>query len=196
MAPKVHFGRPGPNIITLPLHGVLYLRRVLRLRQPQSQPSSAQQGRVGLIASLRFTALAYDRNRLAAKVLKNVSRGYLVLSDRYPSCNIGRMDSPKLDPAKAGTALTRLLARTEHNLYRNMLRPDLLIQFTVSEVVALERNRARDKSFKESDAEIVQRLKESQGLIFQATKNETYLNDCDSETAVSDVTRMIWQIIA
>lgn len=193
---QVHFGRPPPTFMTFFLHALLAIRRrylaitVRRGRAPAVIPSN-----ITILAALRYVALAYDRNRLAASVLRDLSKGYLVFSDRYPSMTVGRMDSPRIDIARANNKWIKYLSTIESRLYQNIAPVDLLIEFKVSEEIALNRNSMRIKDFKETDEEIINRLRDNKELSFRAGKHIFYHNDGTPEEAVDELFFRIWEIL-
>lgn len=191
----VHFGRPPANLLTAPLHGILALRRRIKGSGDGMPLTTPDPAKLGLIAAVRYVALAYDRNKLARRVMRDLCRGYLVLSDRFPSQNIGKMDSPKLDPNRSKSELIRRLAIIEHRYYDAMIQPNMLIEFSVSEDIAIARNRTRIKDFKETDAEIIQRLRDNTGLSFRADIHIVFENNEDVCTAIQKLFYQIWTSI-
>lgn len=192
---RVHFGRPPPTLLTMPVHGALMLRRRLRARSVSPAPVELDPAQHGAITALRYLALAYDRNRLGRRVMRYLCRGYIVLSDRLPSRDIGKMDSPKLDPLRSSTAFVRRMAILEHRLYEGIIPPNMLIEFSVSEAQALERNRGRDKKFKETDEEIISRHRSNSGLTFDADLKVNFENDADVYSAIRRLFFRIWPIL-
>jgi len=194
---QVHFGRPPPTFLTAPLHLLLGIRRRIASGRALSMapPAAETSSRTGLLFALRSVALAYDRNRLAASVLRDLAKGYLVFSYRYPSLEVGRMDSPRLDPTNAPSAFLRLLARIEHQLYDAIAPVDLLFEFVVSEETAVSRNQNREKCYKESDSEILTRLRTNTGLRFRASQHVVFHNNGTVEEAIDELFYRIWGIL-
>jgi ribose 1,5-bisphosphokinase PhnN len=87
------------------------------------------------------------------------------------------------------------MAILEAQLYETTIPLNLLVEFSVSEEVAVARNRARDKSFKETDSEIIQRLHNNKDLVFRTDVHHVFENNADVETAVQHLFLEIWDTI-
>jgi thymidylate kinase len=101
--------------------------------------------------------IAWDRRSLARRVHRLAANGAVVLCDRYPSPQVGAMDSARLSPDAARGALRRRAAAWEQALYRQIPRPTLVVQLSVPVDVAVRRNRDRVKDGKESDDYVIHR---------------------------------------
>ena len=191
----LHFGQPAPSVLTLLVHVMLWFRRAIYSFRPNKTTDfsgASKKKNVSLIFALRYLALAYDRNRVGRKALAYVNRGFLVIADRYPSNNLGEMDSPKLDPELAGNWWFRQMAYMENRLYHSILESDLLIRVKVSRQTAMARNAARVKNHKETDQEIVERHTAFNKLSFNAKKQLIFENEGSLETAANTLFFAIW----
>jgi len=115
--------------------------------------------RYGVMASTRSAVLAYLRCREAKKAVRLIKKGFVVVSDRWPSLINGKMDGPKLQDSSFDRKqlFQRLMQRIEHYYYSKIPKADVVILLSVSLDSALRRNSERDKKFKETNAEIVER---------------------------------------
>lgn len=149
----VHYGRPKPTLITLPFAIILSIRR---FRNGFSAYSNPCQKNISLLFCLRSVILAYERYRLSCYINRLLNKGYLVISDRYPSFHCGTMDSPRIP--NNSKLITSLLHRLEIYFYNRISPVNLLFETEVDAKTAISRNSKRSKSFKESDEEIITRL--------------------------------------
>ena len=174
---NIHVGKPPSAWLTLPINVFLPAVRNLapRLRTTRieghledTKPASneaASAGTTGLVYALRAVALAWDRRVLLLKARRAAAHGALVICDRYPSEEVGAMDSPRLR-LKAGSKglggwFYNKLARLEAHLYQQMPPPDVALRLTVDLETAKQRNRDRIKPGKESDAYLESRHRQS-----------------------------------
>ncbi len=85
----------------------------------------------------RYLILAYDRYYQIQKYYRLVSKGDILIVDRYKSENYYMMDSPRLNP-KDYRGIKRKIAKLENSLYSKMPKPDILFSLTVPIEVAVE----------------------------------------------------------
>lgn len=191
----VQFGRPPSNALTFLLHVALWVRRVVTfsLNVNAKQPTVAHDtsGKT-LLFALRSVALAYDRNKVGRRVLRYLDKGFLVIADRYPSSKVGAMDSPRLDPSFEQRKLHRYLGHLEHRLYQSIAQADLLIILKVREETAISRNRLRLKKFKESDHEIINRIRAFDKLSFSSSNQYIHDNNCTVEESTCILIDQVW----
>lgn len=202
---RVHAGKPPPSWLTLPFHRSLpLLRRFLpgyrssyRLTRA-SRPSAEgppQAERASLIQAVRAITLAWDRRRLLVRARRSAAHGDIVICDRYPSGNVGAMDSARLRPVTTasglGVSIYNWLARLENRLYEEIPPPDVVLRLHVSLETARRRNRDRIK--KEGDAYLISRHKQNKEWHKAGVK---YVYDIDTETSLTetslDIRRRIW----
>ncbi len=77
----------------------------------------------------RYLILAYDRHYQIQKYYRLVSKGDILIVDRYKSENYYMMDSPRLNP-KDYKGIKRKIAKLENSLYSKMPKPDILFSLT------------------------------------------------------------------
>src|SRR5699024_5515332 len=106
--------------------------------------------------ALSAVFLAYLRYIKAKRAKKYKKKGYLVISDRWPTVESYKMDGPKLG-SKNLTGIFKTLSKIEKKYYDKLAFADLCVILTVPIEVAIKRNRDRVKEGKESDDEIIER---------------------------------------
>lgn len=185
---KIHLGRPPATLLTLPLRMALALRKT---KASTDNSIGSNVNTMGTIGAIRYAALAYERNRLAQRVLNWVTKGHLVLADRYPSKSLGKMDSPRIG-TEGKSALVRRLGRLEQRLYATMVQPDLLIEVRVSLETAQARNDARDKVGKETVEELAARYAENSDLEYAAKNHVKFLNEYTEQEATDKMFDLVW----
>lgn len=207
----LHAGKPPSTWMTIPLNGILPLLRRLfpHLRTTRQDgrntvPSAdihvppVTKGWSGVIYAVRSVSLAWDRRQLLVRARYYAANGDIVICDRYPSENIGTMDSPRLqenhDLAGLQGALYNGLARMEQRCYKEIPPPDVVLKLKVSMEVARQRNRDRIKVDKESDAYLEARHRQCRDWCMAGTK---YIYEIDTEQSLADtilaVKRKIWE---
>ena len=157
---------------------------------------SKQDARASLLYSIRAVLVAWDRYRLALKIRRQAVNGRLVICDRYPSTNVGAMDSPRLkfqnEKGWKGQLLNYLV-EMEHHIYQQIPPPDIVIQLTVPVEVAIKRNQQRQQQ--EAENYLVSR--HANRVIPLFTKSivvELDSNQPKSQTS-SFVRRFLWQVL-
>jgi len=115
-----------------------------------------------------------------------------VLSDRFPSSSIGKMDSPRI-PLDGDSIYIRFLGRLERRFYNTIVKPDLLIELYVPIEVALERNRHRIKNDKESESELRQRYLENSNLRYDVKEHVKIENSQDFAQANAQILNIVWK---
>jgi thymidylate kinase len=208
----VHAGKPPSTWMTAPLNLILPLLRQLmpQLRTTRQDgeaaspvdaiaPSSTK-GWSGLIYAVRSVSLAWDRRHLLVKARYYAANGDIVICDRYPSENIGTMDSPRLqedhDLAGLKGALYNRLARMEQRFYKEIPPPDAVLKLKVSMEIARQRNRDRIKVGKETDSYLEARHRQSREWRMAGTK---YIYEVNTEQSLADtildVKRKTWEAL-
>jgi thymidylate kinase len=120
--------------------------------RPQALNKSLKES-TGTLDAFKGLVLGLMRLHAARGAFRKAQRGYLVISDRWPTAQEGFMDGPRLCPPDAGK-LMQLLSTLEKGLYSRIPRADLCLYVRVPEAEAVSRNAARSKHDKESDDEI------------------------------------------
>lgn len=147
---SIRLGKPYPEI----MDGLLSKNKVL-------ESNYEGKTRKNYKSQIKSLILAYLRYRATKKALKAKRKGLLVLSDRWPSIEGGRMDGPKLqsDTYRLSRSwFTRVLSILEMKFYRKMIPADIVFILKVNIESAMTRNQNRIKKNKETDIEIQERF--------------------------------------
>lgn len=201
----VHVGKPPATPLTFPVRILLPLVKVLfpksrtsRLQgyvtSPQSSVNSAvdepQQNDISfskLLNALWSVCIAWDRSHLLATSHKAANNYTMIVCDRYPSYQIGSVDSARLtfhvDQKGLKVYLYNKLALIENRLYKKIPAPDIVLQLCVSLATAKRRNRERIKEDKEGDGYIEARRFHAQS--WRRMGNEVIYN-IDTEQPFAD----------
>jgi len=194
----VHYGHGRKMLATLPIRWALSLRQMLRRQEPVAGESVseriAKQETASLVAHLRYLALAYERRAALTSALRAACRGQVVITDRWYSQNLGKMDSARLNPEKV-TGISRWMARQENRLYESSPDPDLLLRFRVDEQLAVERNRARQKVGKETDEQIASRFALHDNLDYRCEKQLEIENNGTLDALHDRLKQSVWSLL-
>jgi thymidylate kinase len=195
----VHLGKPHSSWLTLlpNLVGKL-LRRVMpgvRVSGRQKDRQEVTKTGGGLFYRFRMALLAWDRRAMALPLHRSAGNGWIAISDRYPSTQVGAIDSLSVELPTRGW-LKNLLAKIEARLYRRIPPPHIVIRVFVPVEVAVERNRKRFEPGKDkSDAYL---LFNHQNVILptfhQARTVEINTNRSMEET-IRDLRRVLWELL-
>ncbi|ODS38829.1 MAG: hypothetical protein A7316_07035 [Candidatus Altiarchaeales archaeon WOR_SM1_86-2] len=139
--------------------------------------------------------LAHDREKLLKKTHEMASRGGIVICDRYPSYEIGAMDSFKGRIEKLGNGLTRFLASTSYKIYRRIPPPDIVINLYVPLHIAVERNVSRRED--EFDSEDYLKRRHRSTIKQKYTTSRVYVMNTETDIAETllRVKRAIWECL-
>jgi len=161
-----------PNVLLPALRAALPRQRSTRIDLRRSEAANASRDvndAPGLFA-VSSVLLAHDRHVLLRRASARAAAGAVVLSDRYPSADVGAPDSRQL-PAAAGAprrfAVREWFARLESRLYDDIPPPDLVFHLTAPLELVLERNRTRDKTEPEDLVRL--RHRQASALRFEGT---------------------------
>jgi thymidylate kinase len=208
----IHAGKPPSTWMTAPLNVIVpLLRQVFPLQRTTRQDAKTAslleivsppvtKGWFGLIYAIRSVSLAWDRRHLLVQARNYAANGEIVICDRYPSENIGAMDSPRLqeihDLKGLKGALYNWLARLEQRYYKEIPPPDMVLKLRVSMEIARQRNRDRIKVGKETDAYLEARHNQCREWCMNGTK---FIYEIDTEQSLDNtillVKRTIWEVI-
>lgn len=151
---RFHLGRPQGKFVE-------FIWRILGNKSSNSSmpgisdiktPSSSRQAINGAI-------LALMRLRMAKFVVNQSYNGGLMLTDRWPTGELGKMDGPRIILGENFGWTQYVCKRLESWAYSNMPCVDLCYFFEVPVEVAFERNRSRIKKNKETDEQILARFR-------------------------------------
>jgi hypothetical protein len=180
----VHLGKPPATWLSIvPNMALPLLRRMAGGHRTDTVPSGSDgMGRkVSPLFAARCLMLAWDRFSAAKRAHRRAANGCLVFCDRYPSAQLGSMDSARL-PLEGAAGWRARAATLEQRLYRRIPQPDLVLQLSAPPGIAVERNRNRTKPGKETDERILTRHVDGQVPMFRA---RTVLVDTEGELAAT-----------
>lgn len=202
---RVHAGKPPstaltalPNLLLPTLRSLLPAQRSTRVstQRASGREEGGPNAPFPLLFGLRSVLLAHDRRTLLARAFASSANGAIVLSDRYPSIEIGSLDGAQLggpDAATNGGLVRRWLVGVEDRLYRQIPPPDLVIYLTAPLDVTLERNRVRGKS--EPEDYVRSRHARSSNLQFDRVRVERVDTNRPKEESAREIKRVIWEAL-
>jgi len=146
----IHVGKPPSAFITLPFNFIIKLFRKIKKSKKLKYSLKKEPAEISLFYAIRQYILSYDRYKLIRKYWKKSVNGELVICDRYPSLDIGVMDSRRLN-IQTLSGIKKYLANLEKKNYDSFPISDILFKLEVPVEVAIERNKDRVKQGKESE---------------------------------------------
>ncbi len=204
----IHVGKPPASWLTGPIGASLPILRRLMPQLRTSRLESCEDvsdadartvqrpGLRSLIYAFRAVTLAWDRRCLLLKARRWAAEGYIVICDRYPSEEVGQMDSPRLlmDPERPGAigAIYNWFARLEARIYQEIAPPDIALRLHVPLEMAVQRNRDRVKPGKETDAYLELRHRQSHQWKRAGTRQ---VYDIDTSGALENTRQSAMEVI-
>ena len=140
--------------------------------------------------------LALLRFRKARYVVNKARKGGLILTDRWPTNELGKMDGPRIIIGKNSGRLLHLCKQIELWAYTNMPQADICYFFIVPMKVASERNRNRKKENKETDEQISARFLGNLDFKPLAKKTIRFDNSGDFELKREELINSVWKEIS
>lgn len=190
---QYRLGRPQGHFLELILRATKWLRK----DKKQNSVNLGEASKVSVLKALSVTFLALLRLAKARSAFRSVSQGCLVLSDRWPSAELAKMDGPQIDTDHTySNRLITFLGYVEHWAYSQIPRADVCFVLKVNLDTALKRNSDRIKAGKESDQEIRMRFEENQAVKPIARKVIEFENNGDFELMKENLKQMLWVEIA
>jgi len=116
----------------------------------------------------------------------------MVLVDRWPTHNFGKMDGPKIIDLRAGNSLVSFLASLEKWIYKKIPQADICFYLEVDIDDAIKRNQERVKEGKETDEEIVMRHQNNQETVPICNKLIKFSNDGSYKEMFPILAHDIW----
>jgi hypothetical protein len=153
----LHAGRPPATALTyiprlfLPIFRKLFNKHRLNVVEREiNRPDidyRTQLQNPSILYMIRSVMVAYDQLAALRKGYRRARSGWIVLSDRFPSQELGGMDGPRVDPSQitGKQTIVRALARVERYLYSLVPKPDYVLYLDVPVEIALSRNARRSK---------------------------------------------------
>ena len=188
-----HLGRPSSNFYTFLFNffisGYSFLKR-LKISTKKSSPDITKE--ISLIYAFRSVLLAYDRKILSKKAFNYSRNGYLVICDRYPGLEQGKMDSPRIPKNKSRGFVYQLCYGLEQKLYTSIENAKFIFQLSVPLEIAIQRNSLRTKFGKETEAEIKQRFAINSEAQFLGDNYHTIDATQPFEMVLKQVIKELW----
>ena len=135
-----HLGRPQGKLVEL-------LWRILEIEvKTLSMPGTSQNDTTSTVGrAINGAILALLRLSKARSVIRISRKGGLMLIDRWPTDELGKMDGPRVRIGPESGKIQQICSSIESWAYENMPKVDVCFFFQVPVEVAKERNRQRIK---------------------------------------------------
>lgn len=154
-----HLGRPKSNIFTYLTNIIIKFYSILKIILPLKRTSNTSLSKnISIIYAIRSVLLAYDRKVQSNKARSYSDNGYLVICDRYPGIQYGKMDSPRIPMNYSKGFIYQYFYNLEQNLYKSIKQAKFIFQLSVSLDEAIVRNNLREKFGKETEDELRDRF--------------------------------------
>lgn len=188
---KHHLGRPQGRFLELiwRLFGNISENSIIPQDTETLKPTSIKRSITGAILSL----LRLFRSRA---IFKKARHGRLMLIDRWPTNEIGKMDGPRIVLGKNSGVLQKLCKKVESWAYFKMPKADICYIFKVPIEVAVERNKLRIKNNKETEEMILARYKTNSNYKPLAKKIVNFDNSSNFLIKRKEFINILWQEIS
>ena len=188
---RFHLGRPQGKLIE-------FIWRALGNKSENSTmpgcsdiSTASSKGR-----AINGAILALLRLRKARHVVNRASLGGLMLIDRWPTDEVGKMDGPRVILGENSGWIQRLCKRIESWCYANMPQADICYFFVVPVEVAIERNRSRIKENKETENQISARFLGNLDYKPMARKTIRFENSGELSVKLKELLDDVWHQIS
>jgi len=149
---RLSLGKPQGKLIE-------FIRKLFSNKNPKNNLPHKDNSlhEVGLFKSISLLVLAVLRLLESGKSQYYISKGYVVLVDRWPTREFGKMDGPKIYASNTSNSLVKFLSKLEEVIYKAIPAADVCFFLEVSVDTAIKRNFMRIKDDKETESEIRER---------------------------------------
>ena len=185
---RSHIGRPYPNFINK-------FFQMFRGKNTSKNVSLSKET-TSFLKSVFALCLAILRLHRARKITRLAKKGYLVLVDRWPTLELGKMDGPRIKVNETSNLHIWYLGKFERYIYKKIPSADICIILNVSLKEAQLRNSNRTKVNKESSQEIAQRYYQNSEFTPKSNNIVNYDNTSDFATAKRDIIKLSWAYIS
>ncbi|OSP53629.1 hypothetical protein BV911_16965 [Pseudoruegeria sp. SK021] len=195
---RIHVGKPPATLLSAPFRLFLpLLRRALPGERSGEYQTLDRRNkmRYSFVYIVRMLLLAHDRRVQLLRSHRAATKGTIVVADRYPSLEVGAIDSsPFSDAAIAasGSRLKSVLMRRERRFYENLPQPDLVIRL----VAPIETTLARDASRNKRDGPDPQSLRRRRDIEtvaeFPGVPVSLVSSNRSLDDTIADVVRGVW----
>lgn len=182
---RYHLGRPQGQTLSS-LNNFLFKRKVFAKRRFSNSTVRS------FIKSLKAVLVSIIRLYVAFKASYFASKGYLVLSDRWPTNITGKMDGPRISLEKGLPPIIRFLRKIEVSVYNSIPRVDVCYIFKIPLKTAIYRNKLRVKKDKETDDEIISRYNDNLCISPIAHKIINFENSDDLQKSKDLLIKLTW----
>jgi thymidylate kinase len=168
---RLSLGKPQGKLIE-------FIRKLFSNNKPKITPPSKEDSfhEVGLFKSISLLVLAVLRLFESWKSQYYINNGYVILVDRWPTREFGKMDGPKIYVNNTSSTLVKLFSKFEGLIYKTIPAADVCFFLEVSVDTAIKRNSMRIKDDKETESEIRERHMENK-MIKPITKKFIRFNN-------------------
>jgi len=169
---RLSLGKPQGKLVE-------FVRKLFSKSNSKITPPSKENSfnEMGLCKCISLLILSILRLFESWKSQYYVNKGYVVLADRWPTREFGRMDGPKIYASNASSALVKLSSKLEGIIYKAIPATDVCFFLEVSVDTAIKRNSMRIKDDKETENEIRERHMQNKNIKPIAKKNIRFDND-------------------
>jgi thymidylate kinase len=173
---KVHMGRPLSN----------FLNKTVEMNIVKSKAVKDN----SLLKNIKPLINNFLKLIMSFYIFRCKKKGYLILSDRWPSKNFNVMDGRKIQ----GNNTFSLI---ENFIFKKIEPADIVIYLNVDINSIIRRNNERDSVEKDITDDVVLRYKSSQfkNMKFISKKMITFNNNKFLDSAVNDISNLIWKEI-
>lgn len=168
-----HLGKPSSSLMSFAFNPFFKIYSALRRGASKNFNNKIiiNSKNVSFIFIFRSLLLAYDRKIETSKAKYYSKKGYLVICDRYPGLEEGKMDSPRIPLNNKRGSFYQFCYKYEKNLYESMQPADVIFKLEVPLEVSLERNNKRNKIGKETEEELINRFSVNSDALFLSKKS-------------------------
>jgi thymidylate kinase len=179
-------GKPQGRIIEM-------LRRLINSKSRIKKPIKSKFIKNTTIKkAISAVILGFLRLRSARIARKKANDGNLVFVDRWPTTNLGKMDSPKIITGKDSSQTLEFLARIERETYQKIPKADVCFYLKVDVNTAVARNEKRVKVDKETKEEIITRHLDNKAIIPLCKKIVYFDNEGPLDEKFLELQGLVW----
>lgn len=194
---RIHLGKPPKNWRTRPFWAGIRLfslaKRFLRFFYTFSKDGKLRHDRAS--NNLPHPVVCWldsiDRVHSVRKMVKRMMEGSLVMTDRYPSEELGGLDGARILP---NSYVTRWLSLRERNNYSGFPTPDIVFRMIAPLELTLHRNSLRESP--EPEEFVRQRFELARKINFKRSRMVEIDTTVPLEDSVLSVRRAIWRVFS
>ena len=193
-AKVLHLGRPKSTILTFLFNSLVAIYsfcKRFKTTHTETYPTLSSKN-ISLIYAIRSVLLAYDRKAQSHKAHKHSKKGYIVICDRYPGLEIGKMDSPRIPEMESRGLLYQFCYNLEQKLYSSIKEAKFIFQLSVPLEVAIHRNNMREKFGKETEDELRERFIVNSDAQFLGENYNMIDASVSFDRVLKEVTDQLW----